>query len=60
MINFIRVCSVPTVCPGSSDPFFVVTYYIKWFTTSWTDGINSFMRNVSLIDQKNIHINVYM
>ena len=22
-----------TVCPGSSDPFYVVTYYIKWVTT---------------------------
>ena len=27
-----------TVCPRSSDPFYVVTYYIKWVTTSWTDG----------------------
>ena len=25
-----------TVCPGSSDPFHIVTYYIKWGTTSWT------------------------
>ena len=25
-----------TVCPGSSDPFYTVTYYIKWVTTSWT------------------------
>ena len=25
-----------TVCPGSSDPFYVVTIYIKWVTTSWT------------------------
>ena len=25
-----------TVCPGSSDPFYVVTYYIQWITTSWT------------------------
>ena len=24
------------VCPRSSDPFYVVTYYIKWATTSWT------------------------
>ena len=24
-----------TVCPGSSDPFYIVTYYIKWVTTSW-------------------------
>ena len=25
-----------TVCPGSSDPFHIVSYYIKWVTTSWT------------------------
>ena len=25
-----------TVCPGSSDPFYIVTYYIKWVTISWT------------------------
>ena len=25
-----------TVCPGSSDPFYLVTYFIKWVTTSWT------------------------
>ena len=30
-----------TVCPGSSDPFYILTYYIKWIPTSWTDGINS-------------------
>ena len=27
-----------TVCPGSSDTFHVVSYYIKWVTTSWTHG----------------------
>ena len=25
-----------TVCPISSDPFYIVTYYIEWVTTSWT------------------------
>jgi len=25
-----------TICPRSNDPFFIVTYYIKWATTSWT------------------------
>ena len=25
-----------TVCPRSSDPFYIVTYYIKWVTTPWT------------------------
>ena len=30
------------VCPRSSDPFYVVTYYIRWVTTSWTYSIISF------------------
>ena len=25
------------ICPRSSDPFYNVTYYIKWGTTFWTD-----------------------
>ena len=25
-----------TVCPRSSDPFYIVSYYIKCVTTSWT------------------------
>ena len=25
-----------TVCPGSSDPFYIVSYYIKRVITSWT------------------------
>ena len=24
-----------TVCPRSSDPFYIVSYYIKWVSTSW-------------------------
>ena len=28
-----------TVCQRSSYPIFVVSYYIKWVITSWTDGI---------------------
>ena len=28
-----------TVCPKSSDPFYVVTSYIQWVTTSWTYSI---------------------
>ena len=27
-----------TVCPRSSDPFYVVIYNIKWVTTSWTNS----------------------
>ena len=25
-----------TVCPRSSDPFHIVSFCIKWVTTSWT------------------------
>ena len=25
-----------TICPGSSDPFYIVANYIKWVTTPWT------------------------
>ena len=25
-----------TICPGSSGPFYIVTYFIKWVSTSWT------------------------
>ena len=25
-----------TICPGSSHQLFIVSYYIKWVTTSWT------------------------
>ena len=28
-----------TVCPRSSYPFYIITYNIKWVTSSWTDGI---------------------
>ena len=28
-----RVAFISTVCPRSSDPFYIVSYYIKWVTT---------------------------
>ena len=28
-----------TICPRRSDLFYIVPSYIKWFTTSRTDGI---------------------
>ena len=31
-----EVLPATTVCPGSSDAFYIVRYYIKWVTTSWT------------------------
>ena len=29
-----------TMCPRSSNPFYIVSYYIKWVTTSWTHSIS--------------------
>ena len=28
-----------TLCPRSCDPFYIVSYYIKWVTTSWAYSI---------------------
>ena len=42
------ICDVQyvcTVCPRSNDPFYIVSYYIRWLTTSWTDGIVKTMSN---------------
>ena len=30
---------VYAICPRSSDPIYIVSYYIKWVTTSWTHSI---------------------
>ena len=30
-----------TICTRSSDTIYVVTYYIKWVTNSWTDSNKS-------------------
>ena len=27
------------LCPISSNPFYIVSYYIKWVTTSWTHSM---------------------
>ena len=32
--------NIITICPRSSDPFYIVSYYIKWVTTSWTHSMN--------------------
>ena len=48
--------SVPgsgTIYPRSSDPFYIVTYYMKWVSTSWTHismtTFNSYFYNGGLI-----------
>ena len=48
----IRVASdnakVCTVCPGRSDPFYIVSYSIKWVTSSWTHSIHTLNVNIAL------------
>ena len=34
--------------PRSSDQFYVVTYYIKWVTTSWTHSITLVNKNCKI------------
>ena len=34
--NPVRHWSIITVSPRSGDPLYIVSYYIKWVTTSWT------------------------
>ena len=31
-----RAYTANTICPRISDPFYIVSYYIEWATTSWT------------------------
>ena len=43
-----KLCSTPglefmdcTVCPRNCYPTYIVNYYIKWVTTSWTCSIHN-------------------
>ena len=38
-----------SICPGSSDPIYVITYYVKWVTSSWT---HSSLRDHERLSQK--------
>ena len=38
----------------SSDPFYIVTYYMKSGTTSWTDGIHSDFDEIPQDDYDNL------
>ena len=43
LIQFIKGLR-DTVCARSSDKFYIVTYYMKWVTTSWTYSIFALLR----------------
>ena len=56
LLNLCRVLSWPgwdTVCPRSSGILYVVTYHIKWVTTSWTHStINFFVQELSVAERR--------
>ena len=48
-----RVRRLSAVCPRSSVPFDIVSYYIKCVTTSWTQSSSI---SASIIDPKSIGV----
>ena len=36
------------IYPRSSDPFYIVSYYIKWVTTSWTHSTQELVGVIAL------------
>ena len=40
--------SAGTICPVSSDPFYIVTYHIKWVTTFLTNSTKSGFEHTDL------------
>ena len=41
-----------TVCPSSSDPFYIVGYHVKWVTTSWAHSISKYLQKKDCIPKK--------
>ena len=52
--QYILLCRYYTMCPRSSDPFYIVSYYIKWVITSWTHSIYFFLSQNSGSKSTNI------
>ena len=48
-----------TVCQRSSDPFYIVSYYIKWVTTSWTHSMIQQFCCCLFVDFLSIQKNVF-
>ena len=40
-LNLNTILTPYTICPRSSDSFYIVSYYIKWVTTSWTHSMST-------------------
>ena len=47
--NVQQIKNYDTVCPRSSDPIYIVSYYIKWVTTSWTYSIHQGIKTKNYI-----------
>ena len=43
--GYVSILHCSSICQRNLDLFYMVSYYIKWFTTSWTDS----MYNLSLL-----------
>ena len=49
--------NIHTICLRSSDPFNIVTYHIKWVTTSWTYSTSGVVRITFILYPNQISIN---
>ena len=47
---------VDTVCPRSVDPFYILTYYMKWVKTSCTFSIRNYIYSHLLHRKQNIYV----
>ena len=45
------------MCQRSSDQFYILTYYIKWVTTSWTHSNTALIKQMSLFDTAKVMTN---
>ena len=50
--NSITVILICTVCPGSSDRFYIESYNMNWVTTSWTYSILAKRIKLVTIDRR--------
>ena len=48
-----------TIYLRSNYPYYVVTYYIKWVTTSWTDSICFFIVMNEVLGDPEVSANLY-
>ena len=52
--------STYTIFPGSSDPFYIVSYYIKWVTTSWTHSTSASVLHIESLVSRPLFTHSYI